>query len=154
VKTTLPLALAAALLASTTLAHAFDTTPSTPTPAADLKTAQAKIAANDFNGAIPILKNYIVDHPRDANGFNLLGYSLRKTGQTDAALQYYNRALDLVPQHLGANEYLGELYVEIGRMDKARERLAVLQAACGNCEQEKDLAAFIQKGPGAKARSW
>jgi Flp pilus assembly protein TadD len=154
VKTTLPLALAAALLAGATLAHAFDTTPSSPAPAADLKTAQAKIAANDFNGAIPILKNYIVDHPRDANGFNLLGYSLRKTGQTQLALQYYGRALDLVPQHLGANEYLGELYVELGQMDKAKERLAVLQAACGNCEQEQDLAAFIQKGPGTKARSW
>jgi hypothetical protein len=39
-------------------------------------------------------------------------------------------------------------------MDKAKERLAVLAAACGNCEQEQALDAFIQKGPGAKARSW
>jgi hypothetical protein len=59
-----------------------------------------------------------------------------------------------MPKHLGANEYLGELYVELGQMDKAKERLAVLAAACGNCAQEQDLQAFIQKGPGAKARSW
>ena len=153
-KTALPLVLAAVLFASTNSAHAFDTTPSSPAPAADLKTAQTKIAAGDFNSAIPVLKNYITAHPTDADGFNLLGYSLRKTGQTDAALQYYNQALALVPRHLGANEYLGELYVEIGRMNKAKERLAVLQAACGNCEQERDLAAFIQKGPGTKARAW
>ena len=71
---------------------------------------------------------------------------LRKTGQTDLALQYYNRALALQPKHLGANEYLGELYVELGQMDKAKERLAVLQAACGNCEQANDLSQAIQKG--------
>jgi tetratricopeptide (TPR) repeat protein len=55
-----------------------------------------------------------------------MGYSLRKTGQTQLALEYYNRALALMPKHLGANEYLGELYVELGQMDKAKERLAVL----------------------------
>jgi predicted Zn-dependent protease len=134
-------------------ARAADTTPSTP-PATGLKAAQAKIASNDFRGAIPILTAYTKDHPDDADGLNLMGYSLRKTGQTDLALQYYNKALSLMPKHLGANEYLGELYVELGQMDKAKERLAVLQAACGNCEQTQDLTAFIQKGPGAKGKSW
>jgi Flp pilus assembly protein TadD len=147
-------AIAAVLFASTTLAHAFDTTPSTPATPPDLKAAQAKIQAGDFNAAIPILTAVTQKDPNNPDALNLMGYSLRKTGQTQLALEYYNRTLALMPKHLGANEYLGELYVELGQMDKAKERLTVLAAACGNCKQEQDLQAFIQKGPGAKARSW
>jgi tetratricopeptide (TPR) repeat protein len=150
----LAVAAAALMLAGASAAHAFDTTPSSPPPAAGLKAAQAKIDGGDYRGAIPILTAYTKDHPNDADGLNLMGYSLRKTGQTDLALQYYNKALSLMPKHLGANEYLGELYVELGQMDKAKERLVVLQAACGNCEQTQALAAFITKGPGAKTKSW
>jgi hypothetical protein len=43
------------------------------------------------------------------------------------------------PKHLGANEYLGELYLELKMPDKAKERLAVLKAACGDCEEYEDL---------------
>jgi predicted Zn-dependent protease len=131
-----------------------ESTPPASPPAATLDAAQQKINAGDFRGAIPILTALTQQNPNNADALNLMGYSLRKTGQADLALQYYNRALTLMPKHLGANEYLGELYVELGQMDKARERLAVLQAACGNCGQTQDLAAFIAKGPGAKARSW
>lgn len=143
----------AALALTNAAAHAFDSTPSNaPT---GLKAAQQKIAAGDYRGAIPILTPYVKDHPDDADGLNLMGFSLRKTGQTDLALQYYNRALALQPKHLGANEYLGELYVELGQMDKAKERLAVLQAACGNCEESRDLSDAIQKGvPNSKRSSW
>jgi hypothetical protein len=50
----------------------------------------------------------------------------------------------LQPKHLDANEYLGELYVELGQLDKAHERLAVLEAACGkSCEQTRDLEVAI-----------
>jgi tetratricopeptide (TPR) repeat protein len=139
--------LAAALLAVAGAAQAADTTPSSPPPAAGIKAAQMKIDSGDFRGAIPILTAYTKDHPNDADGLNLMGYSLRKTGQTDQALQYYNRALALNPNHPGVNEYLGELYVETGQIDKAKERLGVLQRSCGNCSQEQDLAAFIQKAP-------
>jgi tetratricopeptide (TPR) repeat protein len=91
--------------------------------------------------------------PNNADALNLMGFSLRKTGQTDLALQYYNRALSLMPRHLGANEYLGELYVELGQIDKAKERLAVLRAACGNCEQAQDLTEAIEKRATGKPRS-
>jgi tetratricopeptide (TPR) repeat protein len=125
-------------------AQAADTTPSSPPPAASIKAAQLKIDSGDFRGAIPILTAYTRDHPDDADGLNLMGYSLRKTGQRDLALQYYNRALSLNPKHPGVNEYLGELYAETGQIDKAKERLAVLQASCGNCGQALDLAAAIK----------
>jgi tetratricopeptide (TPR) repeat protein len=136
--------LAVAFSAVAVGAQAADTTPSSPPPAAGIKAAQMKIDSGDFRGAIPILTSYTKDHPNDADGLNLMGYSLRKTGQPDQALQYYNRALALNPNHPGVNEYLGELYAETGQIDKAKERLGVLQRTCGNCSQAQDLDAAIR----------
>jgi tetratricopeptide (TPR) repeat protein len=116
---------------------------------ATLDGAQARIDAGDFQGAIPILAQIVKAEPRNADALNLMGYSSRKTGQTDVALQYYNSALALMPRHLGANEYLGELYVELGQFDKAKERLVVLRAACGeDCKQTKQLEQAIQSRGG------
>jgi tetratricopeptide (TPR) repeat protein len=143
-KALIAIALAVVWLGVAVPAQAADTTPSSPPPAAGIKAAQMKIDSGDFRGAIPILTAYTKDHPNDADGLNLMGYSLRKTGQPDLALQYYNRALALNPKHPGVNEYLGELYAETGQIDKAKERLAVLQASCGNCGQALDLAAAIK----------
>ena len=124
-------------------------------PAMTLAAAQQKVDASNFRDAIPILTAVVQKAPNNADALNLMGYSLRKTGQGDLALQYYNRALSLMPKHLGANEYLGELYVELGQIDKAKERLAVLQAACGNCKQASELGEAIAKGvPGGKPRPW
>jgi tetratricopeptide (TPR) repeat protein len=117
-----------------------------PAPArATLDDAEHKIAAGDYRGAIPILTAIVKADPNNTDALNLMGFSLRKTGQSDLAMQYYNRALALQPKHLGANEYLGELYVELGQIDKAKERLAVLRAACGQCAQEQDLSQAIDK---------
>ena len=150
--------IAIAMLGAANIAQA-DSTREEPPPkqavtGVTLASAQQKIDAGDYRGAIPILTDIIKADPNNADALNLMGFSLRKTGQTDLALQYYNKALSLMPKHLGANEYLGELYVELGQMDKAKERLAVLQAACGNCEQARDLIAFIAKGPGPQKGAW
>jgi Tfp pilus assembly protein PilF len=149
---------AVAMLGAANIAQADSTREEPPPKAAatgvTLASAQQKIDAGDYRGAIPILTDIVKADPNNADALNLMGFSLRKTGQTDLALQYYNKALALMPKHLGANEYLGELYVELGQMDKAKERLAVLQAACGNCEQERDLTAFIAKGPGPQKGAW
>lgn len=119
-----------------------------PAPAT-LDGAQKRIDAGDYQGAIPVLAEIVKDEPRNADALNLMGYSLRKSGQTDLALQYYNSALALMPRHLGANEYLGELYVELGQFDKAKERLVVLRAACGeDCKQTKELEHAIQSRGG------
>ena len=41
--------------------------------------------------------------------------------------------------HRGANEYLGELYLELKQLDKAQERLNVLSTACNGCEEYTEL---------------
>jgi tetratricopeptide (TPR) repeat protein len=112
-----------------------------------LEDAEFKVNSGDFRGAIPLLTAIIQREPRNADALNLMGYSLRKTGQPNLALQYYDAALAIAPQNLGANEYLGELYVELGQIDKAKQRLQILMAACGaNCVQTQDLSAAIAKG--------
>lgn len=83
---------------------------------------------------------------------NYLGYSHRKLGMMDKAQDYYAQALALDPGHRGANEYLGELYLEIGEIAKARRQLARLDAICEfGCAEREDLARLIERREGAIA---
>ncbi len=75
-----------------------------------------------------------------------MGYSQRKLGNYDLAKTYYAMALDVDPNHKGANEYLGELYVETGDMDKAKVQLAKLEKICSfGCIEENELRSWIVK---------
>lgn len=75
---------------------------------------------------------------------NYLGYSHRKLGLMEKAQDYYAQALSLDPEHRGANEYLGELYLEIGEIEKAKRQLAKLDKLCGfGCIEREDLARLI-----------
>jgi hypothetical protein len=73
-----------------------------------------------------------------------MGFSERKLGYSSTAL-YYKKALNLQPNHIGANEYLGELYLELKKPDMAEQRLVVLQQTCGNCEEYTELKEKIEK---------
>ena len=73
---------------------------------------------------------------------NYMGFTSRKTGNFKEAENYYLKGLDLDPKHNGINEYLGELYVQTNRIDKANERLAVLKNC--NCEEYQDLELIIK----------
>ena len=64
-----------------------------------------------------------------ADVYNLMGFSLRKTGDHKQAYTFYRKALDFDPEHKGALEYLGELYVETGQIDKASENVAAPEEA-------------------------
>ncbi|MEK7266757.1 MAG: tetratricopeptide repeat protein [Pseudomonadota bacterium] len=83
---------------------------------------------------------------------NYLGYSHRKLGMMEKAQDYYAQALKIDPDHKGANEYLGELYLEIGDIAKAKKQLARLDALCGfGCAEREDLARLIDRREGALA---
>ena len=73
---------------------------------------------------------------------NYMGFTSRKTGNFKEAEDYYLKGLDLDPKHNGINEYLGELYVQTNRIDKAKERLAVLKNC--NCEEYQELELIIK----------
>tara|TARA_B110001452_G_scaffold183183_1_gene153920 strand:+ start:46 stop:546 length:501 start_codon:yes stop_codon:yes gene_type:complete len=73
---------------------------------------------------------------------NYMGFTSRKTNNFKEAENYYLKGLDLDPKHNGINEYLGELYVQTNRIDKANERLAVLKNC--NCEEYQELELIIK----------
>lgn len=136
------IALAATLLlGAATTAFAVDTLTQKTPP--DLTAVRAKIKAKEFASARDDLFKLVNTHEH-ADVFNLLGFSLRKTGDYKNALTYYHKALELDPKHLGALEYLGELYVETKQPENAREQLAKLVALCPNgCEEREDLEKAI-----------
>ena len=74
---------------------------------------------------------------------NYLGFTLRKTGNLEKAEKFYLKGLEYDSGHLGINEYLGELYVETGRIELAKERLQVLNGC--KCEEYDELKELIEK---------
>ena len=80
---------------------------------------------------------------KNADILNYLGYSLRKTGNLEKAEAFYLKGLKLDAGHLGINEYLGELYVQTGRIELAKERLKVLKGC--KCEEYDELKELIEK---------
>ena len=130
-------------MASWNAGFAFDSVSNTMTPAsiqAELIKVRDDIDRTDYWAAISRLNNVISADPRNADAYNLLGFSYRKIKQFEPAERNYQRALRLDPTHKGALEYMGELYLETGRREKAEELLAVLEKICpGGCEELDDL---------------
>jgi tetratricopeptide (TPR) repeat protein len=120
-----------------TAAFAVDNVISKDAP--DLTSVRAKIKAKDYKGALTELTPMLETH-QHADIYNLMGFSLRKTGDYKQALTFYRKALDFNPEHKGALEYLGELYVETGEIDKAKQNVVLLKKLCpAGCEELSDL---------------
>ena len=73
---------------------------------------------------------------------NYMGFTSRKSGNFDEAEKFYLKGLSLNPRHNGINEYLGELYVQTNRIEKAKERLEVLKTC--NCKEYGELELIIK----------
>lgn len=135
--------IATVLVAAAGALHAADTAPAE--PAKDtLSTARGYVAAKRWDDAIAELKRVNATDSADWN--NLMGYAMRKQATPDlaAAEQYYNTALRIQPQHRGALEYSGELYLMKGDLATAEQRLAALEKACTfSCSEYRDLKASI-----------
>ena len=122
--------------------------------------AEAAIGTEDYELALTHLVRVnecilAADEPDfDADVYNWLGYANRMKATPDFAKSelYYDRALQVEPGHLGAHEYLAELYLQTGRHAQARQQRAQLQAACAeaddaDCAELDELdAAFAAHG--------
>lgn len=138
------LALAALMACAAPVAVAADIDPPVESAKTDpLAAARALIADKKWAAAIKELER--VNLPRNADWNNLLGYSHRRAATPDlaAAQRYYDVALRIDPKHRGALEYSGELYLRLGDLPKAEQRLVALVNSCGNCEEKQDLDAAI-----------
>jgi tetratricopeptide (TPR) repeat protein len=119
--------------------------------APDLTSVRAKIKAKDFKAALAELTPMLTTY-QHADVYNLMGFSLRKTGDYKQAYTFYRKALDFDPEHKGALEYLGELYVETGQVDKAKENVVLLKKLCpSGCEELADLENAIAAAPASAA---
>ena len=84
---------------------------------------------------------------RRADIYNLLGFSYRKleNPELDKSFAAYMMALELDPEHVGAHEYLGELYLMRDQKNQAMKMLSKLESLVGkNAEEYKDLLEAIE----------
>jgi len=79
--------------------------------------------------------------PNKADTLNYLGFTTRKLGDFENGEKYYLEGLAIEPNHIGINEYLGELYVSTNRINLAKDRLKVLENC--NCEEYNELKEII-----------
>ncbi len=109
-----------------------------------MKRAQGLIEDEKFEQAIELLEQVVRDDARNADAFNYLGFAARNIGRYTESLEYYQRALAIDPDHKGAHEYLGELYLLTGDLAAAQQRLAKLEELCPTgCEELSLLAKRI-----------
>ena len=120
--------------------------PSVPTRnlTTDLTAIRSLIASKNFSSALASLKIADRNYPNNADINNLLGYSARNLKQNKAAATYYTKALRINPNHLGALEYQGELFMVTKKISAAKRNLAKLKRLCGvNCEEYLELKKAI-----------
>ena len=105
------------------------------------KKGKEKKAKKLYNQALKYLYKANKENPFDPDVLNYLGFANRKVDNVKDAEVYYVMGLEIDPQHVGINEYLGELYVYTNRHSLAVERLEVLKSC--NCEEYDQLKAVI-----------
>jgi Tfp pilus assembly protein PilF len=138
-----------ALLVAAGVAFANDSPGPSRAPAdPDLATARARIQAKDWPGAAAIMRQAVARDPGNADYHNLLAYALRNGASPDMDLvfKHYAEALRIDPKHRGAHEYMGEAYLKVGNLPKAREHLAALDRLCFfSCSEYRDLKKAIER---------
>ena len=112
----------------------------------DVVNAQKAIKDKNWDTAMELLNKAAARDPKNADIYNLMGFTERNRGNLDAAFKYYEQALTLDPKHRGAHEYIGEAYLMAGNLAKAEEHLAKLDKLCFfPCEEYSDLKAAIAR---------
>lgn len=103
------------------------------------------IRLEKFDEAYESLKFIRVLTPsKEADKYNLLGFTARKSGNLNAAAEYYTKALEINPKHIQALEYQGELYLQLGEIDEAKKNLEKIKTICWLiCKEKKMLEEAI-----------
>jgi hypothetical protein len=122
---------------------------STPVAPADpnYERGMQAVQRGDWSAAQAGFRDAIARDASNPDNHNMYAYSLRKGPNPDMSLvfKHYNEALRLDPKHKGANEYLGEAYLMVGNLPKAKEQLAALDKACFfSCKEYRELKASIE----------
>ncbi len=105
------------------------------------KNAEQLIYKERYKKAIEELDKVLSKDKKNADAWNLFGYAAKNTGNLVGADKAYARALSLNPEHLGALEYQGELFIMQGKIKWAKGNLAILKTLCpDSCVERENLA--------------
>jgi cytochrome c-type biogenesis protein CcmH/NrfG len=107
-----------------------------------LQQAGEATGRGDWAATAAILREALARSPDNADYHNLYAYAVRKGADPDMDLvfKHYNEALRLDARHRDAHEYIGEAYLMVGNLAKAKEHLAQLDKLCFfPCSQYTDL---------------
>lgn len=108
------------------------------TKQAEKKTSKAQ---KKYEKAIKLLLASNKEKPNNPDTLNYLGFTSRKLGDFKSAEKYYLDGLKIKPNHNRINEYLGELYLNTNRKNKAIEQLNILKNC--NCKEYAELRDLI-----------
>jgi tetratricopeptide (TPR) repeat protein len=137
-----------AFLGSANAAFPADTPGTTPTSDPLMERYQAAAQRQDWKAAAAAMREGVEANAANPDYHNLYAYSLRKagTGQMDLVFKHYNEALRIDPKHKGAHEYIGEAYLMVGNVAKAKEHLGQLDKLCFfGCAEFNDLKRAISQ---------
>ena len=95
-----------------------------------------------YEKAVKLLIKSNKEKPNSPDTLNYLGFTTRKLGDYENGEKFYLEGLAIEPNHVGINEYLGELYVVTNRIGLAKERLKILENC--NCKEYDQLREVIQ----------
>ena len=121
----------------------------------DFSEVQQIIDAGQFDEAISYLNSEVLEwYPENAEALTLKAFSLRNLGQNDYAMETYIAALVSNPEHKGALEYQGELFLKLGDIGAAQNNLGKLKKLCPRgCEAHDKLQSAIERFKDGKL-SW
>jgi Flp pilus assembly protein TadD len=142
----LPLYLASMAAHAASVGNAVSSSSGTASKSTDFTAGETAAMDGNFEAAVGYLSKVVNTDPTNADGYNLLGFSYRKLGNVELAFENYRAALEIEPNHQGANEYIGELYLQLGDLANAEKHLKVLDEACFfGCQAYTDLKTAIKK---------
>jgi len=137
------LALLGLALAGQVLAADTPTTAQENVKIDEFAVGQKALKAKNWTLAAASFKKVVAENPKNADAYNLLGYSSRWLGKYDEAFAAYDKALAIDPVHKGALEYSGIAYLKVNQKAKADAQLTKLKTICASCEETTDLAKAI-----------
>lgn len=137
-----------ALLAFPVVLQAADDADSAASADPVLQQAREAASRQDYAAAAAILRDAVAKTPANPDYHNLYAYTVRKgpNPNMDLVFKHYSEALRLEPKHRGAHEYIGEAYLMVGNVQKAREHLTRLDRLCFfGCEEYSSLKKAIRE---------
>jgi tetratricopeptide (TPR) repeat protein len=103
------------------------------------------LKAGEYDKAVSHLEKSVARDGQNADAQNWLAYAIRKGGDPAKSIPIYEKALAIDPKHRGAHEYIGEAYLALDNLPKAKEHLARLKSLCFfPCSEYRDLKKAVE----------